>query len=605
MGFYEFREADARAFAQRIGVGTRERGKELLFQYCPYCHGGDSKDKWTFSISLIDGGFNCRRASCSVRGGMRKLAEDFDFSLGRDADAYYNRGRKYRDLSQYPRPKTKDPAVRYMAKRGISGDTVKRYNLTCQTENENVLVFPFIDPDDNMQFVKYRNTEHVKGEGSKEWCEADCRPILFGMNHVDTEDKRLILTEGQIDSLTLNECGYSNAVSVPTGKNGFTWYPYCYDWLKQFDVLVVFGDCEGGKITLLEEMTGRFDGIVKHVRVEDYQGCKDANELFLTHGREAIEQAVENAVMMHHPKIVDITDVKRKSLDGMEKFGTGIGGLDRVLGGFYLGQFIVITGERGQGKSTLASLFVTRAAEAGYPSFIYSGELSDWMVQDWIFRQLAGGQNVIGNEAESGFRTFTIANSVFQKIADHYTGMIYNYDNSAINGQDELDAQEPLLDTIGTAIKQYGCRVILIDNLMTAIDDDLSSDVYRQQSNFAKSLAIMAKRFNVLILLVAHPRKSGTAMKKEFSNDDVAGSSNITNLVDVVMKYSRSEDESCDSVLNVYKNRLTGKYPPQEGIPLYFDEASKRISDTENYFSWSMGWESTPDKPEPENYLPF
>lgn len=605
MGFYEFREADARMFAQRLGEHSRDRGEELQFKYCPYCHGGTSKDKWTFSISLIDGGFNCRRASCSVRGGMRKLAEDFGLSLGRDADAYYHRGRKYRDLSKYPRPETKDPAVRYMAKRGISEDVVKRYNLTCQKEHENVLVFPFFDPDGNMQFVKYRNTEHVKGEGSKEWCEADCRPILFGMNHVNANDKRLILTEGQIDSLTLNECGYTNAVSVPTGKNGFTWYPYCYDWLKQFDTLIVFGDYEDGKITLLEDMSGRFDGAVKHVRAEDYQGCKDANELYLTHGRDAVLRAVECAVMMQHPKIVDITEIKRKSLDGMEKFSTGIDGLDQVLGGFYLGQFIVITGERGQGKSTLASLFASRAADAGYPVLIYSGELSDWMVQDWIFRQLAGRENIIANEAGNGFRTFTVANAVFQKIADHYTGMIYNYDNGAISGDDELDAQEPLLDTIEAAIKQYGCRVILIDNLMTAIDDDLSSDVYRQQSNFAKALAGMAKRFNVLILLVAHPRKTGATAKKDFSNDDVAGSANITNLVDVVMRYSRNEDKSCNSKLGVHKNRLTGKYPPEGGIPLYFDEASKRISDVENGFDWAMGWESEPDKPEQKNYLPF
>lgn len=604
MGFYTFNESDARMFAQRVGANTRERGDQLQFQECPYCHGGKSRDKWTFAVSLTDGGFNCQRASCGVRGGMLKLSADFGFSLGRDNDAYYRRDKKFRDLSKYPRPQTKDPAVKYMLSRGISEETTRRYNLTSQKDNDGILVFPFIDPDGKMQFVKYRNTQHVKGEGSKEWCEANCRPILFGMNHCNPADGRLILTEGQIDSLTLNECGYNNAVSVPTGKNGFTWYPYCYDWLKQFDTLVVFGDCERGEITLLKEMSERFDGIVKHVRQEDYRDCKDANELFLKHGADAVRLAVESAVRVENPKIVDLFEIKRKNLDGMEKFSTGIAELDKVLGGFYLGQFIVITGERGQGKSTLASQFVTRGIEAGYPALIYSGELNDWMVQDWTIRQLAGRKHIIGNRAENGFITYSVSNRVFQKIADKYSGMIYNYDNGVVDGTDELDAQEPLLDTIETAIKQYGCRVILIDNLMTAIDDDLTSDVYRQQSNFAKRLAKMAKRFNVLILLVAHPRKAMSA-KKEFSNDDVAGSSNITNLVDVVMKYSRSEDDRCDSVLNVYKNRLTGRYPKDGNIPLYFEESSKRISDTDGEFDWMTGWESVPDEPAPEQYLPF
>lgn len=603
MGFYTFNESDARMFAQRVGANTRERGDQLQFQECPYCHGGKSRDKWTFAVSLSDGGFNCRRASCGVRGGMLKLSADFGFSLGRDNDAYYSRGRKYRDLSKYPRPETKDPAVRYMQTRGISERITKEYGITVQKDNENVLVFPFFDPDGVMRFVKYRNTKH-NGKGSKEWCEADCRPILFGMDHCDPADGRLILTEGQIDSLTLNECGYRNAVSVPTGKNGFTWYPYCYDWMKQFDTLVVFGDCERGEITLLEEMTGRFDGVVMHVREEDYLGCKDANELFLKHGADAVRHAADNAVRVSNPKIVDLFDIRRQSLDGMEKFSTGIAELDRTLGGFYLGQFVMITGERGQGKSTLASQFVTCGIAAGYPAMIYSGELNDWMVQDWIIRQLAGTKHIIANRAENGFTTYTVSGEVFRKIADRYSGMVYNYDNGAVNGSDELDAQEPLLDTIETAIKQYGCRVILIDNLMTAIDDDLTSDVYRQQSNFAKRLAKMAKRFNVLILLVAHPRKAVSG-KKEFSNDDVAGSSNITNLVDVVMKYSRSEDDRCDSVLNVFKNRLTGRYPKDGSIPLYFEEASKRISDTAGMFGWDAGWETVPDKPEPEHYLPF
>lgn len=603
MAFYTFKEADVWTAVRHFGVNTKQCGKEIRFDYCPYCHGGKNHDKGTFSISLENGGFNCRRSSCSVSGGIWKLSQDFDFSLGRENDAYYKQSKKYRDLRQYPRPDTKDAAVKYMLTRGISEKITREYNITCQKEHETVLVFPFIDPDGNMQFVKYRNTEHVKGSGSKEWCEKDCRPILFGMNHVNTDEKRLILTEGQIDSLTLNECGYSNAVSVPTGKNGFTWYPFCYDWLKSFEELIVFGDHENGEITLLSEMTTRFDGTVKHVRPEDYLDCKDANELYLKHGADAVKQAVESAVIVQNPRIVDLFAIQRQNIDGMEKFSTGFAQLDKILGGFFMGQFILITGKRGEGKSTLANQFVTAGLKRGFPALIYSGELNDWMVQDWTIRQLAGDRNIRGNETANGFHSYSVPDNVFRRIATKFEGMIFNYDNGIVDNGNEIEKPEPLLETIEQAIKQYGCRVILIDNLMTAISDDLSSDFYRQQSEFAKSLAILAKRFQVLVILVAHPKKSNG--QKEFSNDDVSGSSNITNLVDVVIHYGRSKDAASDSVLNVFKNRLTGKFTPKEGIPLWFQESSKRISENKNHFDWLTGWEDEPDPKPEESILPF
>ena len=49
----------------------------------------------------------------------------------------------------------------------------------------------------------------------------------------------------------------------------------------------------------------------------------------------------------------------------------------------------------------------------------------------------------------------------------------------------------------------------------------------------------IAKKYNVIVLLVAHPRKHQGTL---FENDDVAGSANITNLADVVIRYSRLRD---------------------------------------------------------------
>ena len=85
---YEFKPEDAANFADSQHIHVRTRGDELQFQHCPYCHGGDRGDKYTFAINLKTGRNNCKRASCGAHGNMITLARDFGFSLGRDVDEY-------------------------------------------------------------------------------------------------------------------------------------------------------------------------------------------------------------------------------------------------------------------------------------------------------------------------------------------------------------------------------------------------------------------------------------------------------------------------------------------------------------------------------------
>lgn len=408
MGMYEFDPEDAERFAHQVGIPVRKHGRELIFKKCPYC-GAYSKDKDKFSINLATGQFQCFRASCHAKGNMITLSKDFNFCLGNDADEYYREIRKFKNITKHEKPIPKPAAVAYMESRGISEEITNRYNLTVQREHENVLVFPFYDEKDQLRFVKYRKIDFDKEKDStKEWCEADCKTILFGMNHCNPENDTLVITEGQIDSLSLAEAGIENAVSVPTGARGFTWVPHCWDFLKKFKTLIVFGDYEKDHMTLLEELAQRFGGTVKHVRTEDYLGCKDANEILLKHGKEALAKAVEEAVPIQHPKIMSLADVERVELGKLEKFPTGLQTLDRILGGFYFGQLILLTGERGEGKSTLASQFGTFAVSAGYNVFFYSGELMNWYFKAWFDAQVAGGDHINRMVSRTGFVSFSV-----------------------------------------------------------------------------------------------------------------------------------------------------------------------------------------------------
>lgn len=77
---YEFNRNDVYGFARTISTDVKEKGNELFFKYCPYCHGG-GKDKDTFSINLDNGAFKCFRSSCSKQGHFVELARDFGYNL--------------------------------------------------------------------------------------------------------------------------------------------------------------------------------------------------------------------------------------------------------------------------------------------------------------------------------------------------------------------------------------------------------------------------------------------------------------------------------------------------------------------------------------------
>lgn len=592
-GLYEFQKEDAERFARERGLKWYERGEELLLNLCPYCRGGRGRDRGTFAINIHTGAFNCKRTSCGAKGNMITLARDFGFSLGQAVDEYYSPRKRYRDLTAYPRPEVRTPAVEYMETRGISREVTERFSITTQVSDEHVLVFPFFDEDGKMQFVKYRKTDFVKGKDkNKEWCEASCKPILFGMDQCNPGNKTLILTEGQIDSLSVTECGIENAVSVPTGANGFTWVPYCWEFLGRFDTMIVFGDHEHGKITLLDEMAKRFRGTVKHIRPQDYQGHKDANELLLTCGKQAVIDAIAHAVPISNPRIRPMAEVRRRNLSELERISTGIESLDELLGGFYFGQLIVLTGKRGDGKSTLGSQFGAFALSQGQKVFYYSGEMEDWQVQDWLERQLAGPEHINAKHGENGNTEYLVRSDASDAIQQWYADRCWIYDNTSAAAADEAQEQEDLIETLDTAIRQYGVRFLIVDNLMTAMDDDMSLDLYRQQTRFARKLSQMAKAHDVIILLIAHPRKAGG----DFKNDDVAGSANITNLADVVLNYSRpTQQGAAERLLQVTKNRLTGE-TNFEGIELMFGKASKRIGETG--VNWRMAWEADTDEPE-------
>ena len=596
---YEFNERDAYDFARQQGIEVKRSGDELHFKTCPYCKPRPTKaNVRTFSINLRTGQFKCLRASCGVSGNMIQLSRDFDFSLGTEADEYYRPKKQYRKFKKPSEPIVpKEPAIQYLEKRGINEKTARKYEITTMSKLDNILVFPFFDETGQLRYIKYRKTDFDKEKDkNKEWCEKGCKPILFGMKQCNDQFDRLIITEGQLDSLSVAAVGIENAVSVPNGAKGFTWVPYCFNWVSKFDEIVIFGDCEKGSITLLDDFAKRFPNKVKHVRENDYKGCKDANELLLKYGPEAVKTAVENAIYIPVKRVLPLAEVENVNIYELPKLKTGIAELDRTLyGGLPFGTVCIIAGKRGDGKSTFGSQIMANALEQGYATFAYSGELPNYLYKSWFDFQLAGRNHITENVTEFGSINRFITRKNQELIDNWYREKAFIYDNRIIDN----DEQEDLIKSITQAIMQYGIKVILIDNLMTAmyIDEKQGSDKYDQQGRFVRELTKIAIRYDCLILLVAHRRKNSFTTD---ANDEISGSGDITNLAGITLSYDRGSKEDYDKgivfedqrKLIIAKNRLFGKIN-LKGIILDYDEKSKRIYGRDDDVNRQFGWDNS------------
>jgi len=574
---YVFKASDVFDFANSIRAEYFQKGSELFFKRCPKC-GGGGHDKNTFSVNLESGVFKCFRASCDYHGHFVELARDFNYPLE------FGTPKTYRKLPQR-KIETKPFAVEYMESRGIGKEITERYKITVRKDNPSVLVFPFYDENNVLQFIKYRNTK-AGAKGGKEWCEQNTKPILFGMAQCKGFD-RLIITEGQIDSMTVAQCGFDNAVSVPTGALGFTWLTNCWDWITQFKEVVVFGDFEKGKITLLDTLQARLPQKVKAVRKGDYLGEKDANAILTKYGLDAVRTAVNNAEVPMLSNVKDLSTVAAVDVNKLPKIFTNIREIDRIIGGLVFGQLVVLTGKRGEGKSTFMSQLVAEALDQDQSVFVYSGELADFHFRRWLDYQLAGAQNVDAFENAYGDMEYAMSESVADRIGAWYKGRAYIYDNSYV--PDSGSEFESLPKTIEKVVKQFGVSLVCIDNLMTAMDTVTQNDnLNLAQGNFVTELKRIAVKYNIVIVLVAHPRKSSG----DFSNDDVSGSADITNRADVVLSYRRADrDGEGGGFLTISKNRLKGTLAMGENsVPLLYSAKTKRIF-SETSRPRKYGWE--------------
>jgi len=464
-------------------------------------------------------------------------------------------------------------AIDYMALRGISKETLQSWCVKQRRwNNRDCYVFQYFDEKQDLVFISYR--EIGKG-GLKGGCEANTKSILWGMWDIDVK-KPVVITEGQPDAMAVWESGYRNVVSVPGGGANCEWINHCWDWLVIVDEFIIFGDNDEAGLRMVEELTNRLGKYRVKVIAHEH---KDANEVLYRQGKEKVMELIEAAIAETPKGILDMSRVKYVQVKNRKHEGvpTGIKKLDETVDDLHFGELSILYGRNGDGKTTMVSQIIANSIDSRNPVFLYSGEMSTNRILNWIYRQVVGNEEgyLDGVKAKYKFKK-DVNDRALEALRKWSSGLFFTYDKLVSNVRKNTS---DLFEVMATAVKRYGCKFLIIDNLMSAMEE-VAESLNSDQSNFVQQCKDFCEAYNVHIMLVAHPNKSkrhGEKLEKE----DISGSNNIPNKADIILAIDRNYKEvrDYDVRLRLLKDREEGMFCE---VMFLFKPETKRLHELED-----------------------
>lgn len=489
----------------------------------------------------------------------------------------------------------KDQVYAYLAKRKISQETVDYLDIR-QDERGNC-VLNYYDTNDTLTMVKYRPSRRVKHGEAKNWCQkdADTMPLLFNMNRINI-DKPLLITSGELDCAAAIEAGWLNAVSIPLGDGNTQWIERCWDFLEQFNEIIICPDNDESGTKYCKNVVPRLGSWRTKVAVVPTD-CKDINECLYKHGKDATLHIILDAKDTPVDSVIDFSDIENVDLSELDGVATGIDALDAKLGKLYQGTLTILTGINGAGKSTLTSQMACNAMDAGENVFIYSGEMPNYQVRSWVTSVFAGQRNV--DQYTTDKTVFWKVNkSALRAMNEHYRGQLFVYKDGYDNKVSSI------LQSMEDCVRKYGVKLLIVDNL-TAVNLECGDETkYQKQGEFVQALISFAKKYSVAIACVVHPHK--LQEMRRLTKMDVQGVSAVIDLAHRIISLYRVSDADkqgeknfrgdgykkqpipYDVVCDVLKDRMMG----YEGysVGLYYDRPSRRFftsyEDLDHRYLW-------------------
>jgi len=387
---------------------------------------------------------------------------------------------------------------KWFESRGISQKTLDDLMVTEGPEfmpqtgkSENTIQFNYIIGDELIN-VKYRdgrkNFKLYKG----------AEKIFYNINSIVGYDN-CVITEGEMDVLALHEAGIKNAISVPNGatlnSNNLDYLDNCIDYFEDKEkVILALDDDEPGQ-ALQQELIRRLGAEVCFLTT--FEDCKDANEYLIKYGKDKLVSRIEGARPVPLENVTTLKDIEDEITDFVKNgfkpgYQIGIPNFDSIFS-TYTGQFITVTGIPSSGKSDFVDQMVVGynqryewktafASPENAPTYLHAHKLMRKVWQDMPTR------NDIGTDK-------------WNQVAEHVNDNFFFIDM-------ERYTLESVLRKGAELVKRKGIKCLVIDPFNKIRDVDCKTeDVNRYTMEYLTKIETFAKKYDVLVFIVAHPTK--------------------------------------------------------------------------------------------------
>ena len=388
--------------------------------------------------------------------------------------------------------------VEWFKTRGISQQTLT--DLRCgegaeympQTgKTENTIQFNYIMGDQLIN-VKYRdgrkNFKLYKG----------AEKVFYNINSI-IGYKECVITEGEMDVLALHEAGIKNAISVPNGatlnSNNLDYLDNCIDYFEDKEKIILAVDNDEPGQALQQELIRRLGAEVCFL--SSFEECKDANDYLIKYGKEALAERIIKSRPVPLENVTTFKDIEDEITDFVKNgfkrgYQIGIPNFDNIFS-TYTGQFITVTGIPSSGKSDFVDQMVVGynnnyqwktafASPENAPTYLHAHKLMRKVWQDMPSRD-------------------DIGTDKWNKVADHVNDNFFFIDM-------ERYTLESVLRKGAELDKRKGIKCLVIDPFNKIRDVDCKTeDVNRYTMEYLTKIETFAKKYDVLVFIVAHPTK--------------------------------------------------------------------------------------------------
>ena len=440
-------------------------------------------------------------ANCAMYDWERGLGTCMNCNTSFQLHTYKRKGASEKVYVRPAAMKVVEPGMKvedWFKTRGISKQTLSDLKITEGPEwmpqtgkTENVIKFNYFMGDQLIN-VKYRdgrkNFKLFKG----------AEKVFYNINSVIGYDY-CVIVEGEMDVLALHEAGIPNAISVPNGatlnSNNLEYLDACIDYFEDKDKIILAVDNDDAGQALQSELIRRLGSEVCFLA--SFDDCKDANEYLQKHGKEELSKRITGARPVPLENVTTFRDIEDEVTDfvrnGFKKgYQVGLENFDDIFS-TYTGQFITVTGIPSSGKSDFVDQMVVGynrkynwktafASPENAPTYLHAHKI---MRKTW--EGMPSAEDIGGEK--------------WNQIADHVNDNFYFIDM-------ERYTLESVLRKGAELVKRKGIKCLVIDPFNKVRDVDCKTeDVNRYTMEYLTKIEIFAKKYDVLVFIVAHPTK--------------------------------------------------------------------------------------------------